>query len=148
MPAPVATSVPPVDSAPVPQVKEEEELLELQMHLVEHADENMPTPLPVLESETPVAEVPTTPVWDEEAEQHRRAAERLQKLRSLSFNFNAADSNNEFETVPAYIRRNMELYNSSNTVENFYSNYEVRADDKNQVQLSTINTFLEGKRPD
>jgi cell division protein FtsZ len=148
MPAPVATSVPPVDSAPVPQVKEEEELLELQMHLVEHADENMPTPLPVLESETPVTEVPTTPVWDEEAEQHRRAAERLQKLRSLSFNFNAADSNNEFETVPAYIRRNMELYNSSNTVENFYSNYEVRADDKNQVQLSTINTFLEGKRPD
>ena len=148
MPAPVATSVPPVDSAPVTQVKEEEELLELQMHLVEHADENMPTPLPVLESETPVAEVPTTPVWDEEAEQHRRAAERLQKLRSLSFNFNAADSNNEFETVPAYIRRNMELYNSSNTVENFYSNYEVRADDKNQVQLSTINTFLEGKRPD
>ena len=148
MPAPVATSVPPVDSAPVTQVKEEEELLELQMHLVEHTDENMPASLPVLESETQVAEVPTTPVWDEEAEQHRRAAERLQKLRSLSFNFNAADSNNEFETVPAYIRRNMELYNSSNTVENFYSNYEVRADDKNQVQLSTINTFLEGKRPD
>ncbi len=148
IPTPVTACVPPIEAASVPEVKEEEELLELQMHLVEHADDQMPEALPVLESQILSAETITMPEWDEEAEQHRRAAERLQKLRSLSFNFNAADSNNEFETVPAYIRRNMELYNSSNTVENFYSNYEVRADDKNQVQLSTINTFLEGKRPD
>jgi cell division protein FtsZ len=56
-------------------------------------------------------------------DQKRRAAERLQKLRNLSFNINAADPNNEFESVPAYIRRNMELYNNPSTVENFYSNY-------------------------
>jgi cell division protein FtsZ len=142
-PAPVAQV-----ETPAPVAKEEDELLELQMHLVERTEQEVPQPLPVLESNLPVATQSTTSEWDEEAEQHRRAAERLQKLRSLSFNFNAADSNNEFETVPAYIRRNMELYNSANTVENFYSNYEVRSDDKNQVQLSTLNTFLEGKRPD
>lgn len=95
----------------------------------------------------PSAEEP--PLVDEAEEQKRRAAERLQKLRNLSFNINAADPNNEFETVPAYIRRNMELYgNSITAVENFYSNYEVRSDDDNQIKISTINTFLDGKKPD
>lgn len=85
---------------------------------------------------------------DEVDIQKRKAAERIQKLRNLSFNINSADPNNEFETVPAYIRRNLELYNSVSHVENFYSNYEVKADDKNQGQISTINTFLDGKKPD
>ncbi len=138
--------MPVVEQKPV--IKEEEELLELQMHLVEHIDGDMPEPLPVLETSASEMTTSTFVELDEEAEQQRRATERLQKLRSLSFNFNAADSNNEFETVPAYIRRNMELYNNTHTVENFYSSYEVRSDDKNQVQLSTINTFLDGKRPD
>ena len=46
---------------------------------------------------------------DETEELRRRAMERIAKLRNLSFNINAADPNNEFETVPAYLRRNMEL---------------------------------------
>jgi cell division protein FtsZ len=85
---------------------------------------------------------------DEAEEQKRRAAERIQKLRSLSFNINAADPNNEFETVPAYIRRNLELYNTISNVENFYSNYEVKTDENNKTQISTLNTFLDGKKPD
>ena len=86
---------------------------------------------------------------DENEDQQRRATERLKKLRNLSFNINAADPNNEFETVPAYIRRNMELYgNSAQVVENFYSNYEVKTDENNQTKISTINTFLDGKKPD
>jgi cell division protein FtsZ len=85
---------------------------------------------------------------DEVEQQKRRAAERIQKLRNLSFNINAADPNNEFETVPAYIRRNLDLYNSISHVENFYSNYEVKSDDRNNAQISTINTFLDGKKPD
>ena len=96
---------------------------------------------------TTAAEDPALP--DEAEEQKRRAAERLHKLRNLSFNVNSADPNNEFENVPAYIRRNMELYgNSFSAVENFYSNYEVKNDDNNQTQISTINTFLDGKKPD
>jgi len=78
----------------------------------------------------------------------RRAAERLQKLRNLSFNVNAADPNNEFETVPAYIRRNLDLYNTFTSVENFYSNYEVRKDDEQSARISSLNTFLDGKKPD
>ena len=89
-----------------------------------------------------------SPVGNDAEEQKRRAAERLQKLRNLSFNINAADPNNEFESVPAYIRRNMELYNTVSSVENFYSNYTVKDDGKGSANISTINTFLDGKKPD
>ena len=92
------------------------------------------------------AEEPAT--QDDTDDPKRRAAERINKLRNLSFNINAADPNNEFETVPAYIRRNLELYNTISNVENFYSNYEVKTDENNNTEISTINTFLDGKRPD
>jgi len=86
---------------------------------------------------------------NDDEDQQRRATERLKKLRNLSFNINAADPNNEFETVPAYIRRNMELYgNTSNAVENFYSNYEVKSDENDQITISGFNKFLDGKKPD
>jgi len=89
------------------------------------------------------------PAMQDEAEElKRRAAERINKLRNLSFNINAADPNNEFETVPAYIRRNLELYNTISNVENFYSQYEVKTDNNNTTEISTINTILDGKKPD
>jgi cell division protein FtsZ len=85
---------------------------------------------------------------DETEESRRRAMERIAKLRNLSFNLNATDPNNEFESIPAYLRRNMELHNSIADVESFYSNYTVKSDQNNQAEISTINTFLEGKKPD
>src|SRR5204863_4142616 len=88
------------------------------------------------------------PMADEAEEQKRRAAERLHKLRNLSFNVNGTDPNNEFENVPAYIRRNMELYGSNSHIENFYSSYEVKKGADNKTEISTINTFLDGKKPD
>jgi cell division protein FtsZ len=115
----------------------------------------------VIRNDIPAAEVPAshhtqpTPSRTEEPalqdvaeEQKRKAAERLQKLRNLSFNLNAADPNNEFDAVPAYIRRNMELYNNYSSVENFYSNYTVKDDGNNKASISTINAFLDGKKPD
>jgi cell division protein FtsZ len=100
---------------------------------------------PVSMAEQPAEE----PAMQDEAEGlKRRAAERINKLRNLSFNMNAADPNNEFETVPAYIRRNLELYNTVNNVETFYSQYEVKADQNNHGEISTINSFLDGKKPD
>jgi len=87
---------------------------------------------------------------DDVEEQKRRAAERIQKLRNLSFNVNnASDSNHEFDAVPAYIRRNMELFgNTLTSVENFYSKYTVNKDETNNSPISSINTFLDGKKPD
>ena len=138
---------------PVPEPKvasvEQEELLDLQMQLVER-DDIPAADMPMAHlTQTPLAsDIEDLPMADEMEEQKRRAAERLNKLRNLSFNVNSADPNNEFETVPAYIRRNMELYNNNTQVENFYSSYEVKPDNNNKVQISSINTFLEGKKPD
>lgn len=128
---------------------DEEELLELQMQIIERdAIPAADKPL-AHQAQTPLLpEVEDSAMQDETEEQKRRAVERLHKLRNLSFNVNAADPNNEFETVPAYIRRNMDLYNNNTQVENFYSSYEVKTDQNNQTQISTINTFLEGKKPD
>ena len=85
---------------------------------------------------------------DETEELRRRATERIAKLRNLSFNVNAADPNNEFETVPAYLRRNMDMTVQIADVETFYSNYTVKPTEDNKIELSTINTFLDGKKPD
>ncbi|MBC7902978.1 MAG: cell division protein FtsZ [Gemmatimonadaceae bacterium] len=127
--------------------KEEEPSFELQLVIKDElpaADE--PRALQTQNQQTSLAEEPA--LLDEAEEQKRRAVERIQKLRNLSFNINASDANNEFETVPAYIRRNLELYNTVSPAENFYSNYEVKADENNSAQISTINTFLDGKKPD
>ena len=87
---------------------------------------------------------------DNAEEQRKKVAERIQKLRNLSFNINnSSDPNNEFESVPAYVRRNMDLFgNTLASVENYYSKYTVEQDENNQTQISTINTFLDGKNPD
>lgn len=86
---------------------------------------------------------------DDAESQKRRAHERIQKLRNLSFNMNTADASTEFDSVPAYIRRNMELFgNTLTSVENFYSKYTVKPDENDKGQISSINTFLDGKKPD
>lgn len=87
---------------------------------------------------------------DDAEDQRRKVAERIQKLRNLSFNINSAsDPNNEFDAVPAYVRRNLDLFgNTMASVENYYSKYTVEKDEHNQTQISTINTFLDGKKPD
>jgi cell division protein FtsZ len=132
-----------------PPVATTEEQETFDMQLVIRND------IPAADAPTIQAQLPTnSPVedlredGDVAGEEKRKAAERLQKLRNLSFNLNAADPNNEFEAVPAYIRRNMELFNNTATVENFYSNYTVEPDTRNGSQISTINSFLDGKKPD
>jgi len=87
---------------------------------------------------------------DNSEEQRRKVAERIQKLRNLSFNINnGADPGVEFDAVPAYVRRNLDLFgNTITSVENYYSKYTVEQDENNQTQISTINSFLDGKKPD
>ncbi|MEO6820840.1 MAG: cell division protein FtsZ [Ginsengibacter sp.] len=87
-------------------------------------------------------------IIDESQDLKRKAMERISKLRNLSFNVNATDPHNEFESVPAYLRRNMELHNSIANVESFYTNYTVKSDENNKAEIGTINSFLDGKKPD
>ncbi|TDX00252.1 cell division protein FtsZ [Dinghuibacter silviterrae] len=128
---------------PTPSFPEEAPTFDMQLVIKDQPSQPR-NPQPVL----PYTPEPTQPGPDEMDEQRRKAAERLQKLRNLSFNVNAPDGGNEFEAVPAYVRRNMELYNTVNSIENFYSNYTVKSSEDNKGEISTINTFLEGKKPD
>ena len=129
------------------QVQEDEPVIEMQLVVKPQkaAEEEQ-----LVQQTQPImmSNVEEPALQDETEELRRRATERIAKLRNLSFNINAADPNNEFETVPAYLRRNMELHNSIADVESFYSNYSVKTDENNQAEISTINTFLEGKKPD
>jgi cell division protein FtsZ len=42
----------------------------------------------------------------------------------------------------------MEMYNSKTQIENFYGNYEVKEDPSKQGPINTLNSFLNGKKPD
>lgn len=136
-------------SQPAPQQQEPQR----QPVKPKEPEENMEFQLVFKEDQpqTPAQTITSYDINDEEEDQKRRAAERIQKLRNLSFNMNSsADGvNSEFDNVPAYIRRNMDLFgNTLNSVENFYSKYTVKTDENNDSKISTINTFLDGKKPD
>ncbi len=122
----------------------------MQMQLVVKDSTKAAEDKPIVQHTQPIMMSPVEDpaMQDETEELRRRATERIAKLRNLSFNINAADPNNEFETVPAYLRRNMEMHNQIADVESFYSNYTVKTDDNNKAEISTINTFLHGKKPD
>jgi cell division protein FtsZ len=123
---------------------ETDELIELVFHEAPVAA--LPVQEEVVSFEQPIEE--PAPIDEAEA-QRARAAERLYKLRNLSFNFNAQDPNNEYESIPAYVRHNLQVHNTTlASVEKFYSSYSVGKDENNVTQISTINTFLEGKKPD
>ena len=130
-------------------VKEDEPIFEMQM-VVKEPQKAAEVQKPIVQQTQPImmSNVEERAMPDETEELRRRAMDRIAKLRNLSFNINAADPNNEFETVPAYLRRNMELNNSVADVESFYSNYTVKSSDNNQAEIGTINTFLDGKNPD
>ncbi|MCO5285602.1 MAG: cell division protein FtsZ [Chitinophagaceae bacterium] len=123
-----------------------------EMQLVEKSSNNTTEQVdePKVSQTLPImtSDVEEPPMVDKTDDLRRRATERIEKLRRLSFNVNAADPNNEFETVPAYLRRNLELHNSIANVETFYSNYTVRSDENNQVEISSLNNYLSGKKPD
>ncbi len=123
---------------------ESEDLFELVFH--EEINQEV-TITPVPEDLINILDEPNP--FDEAEAQRAKAAERIHKLRNLSYNFNASDPNNEYDTVPAYVRHNLQVHNNTlASVEKFYSSYAVGMDDNNVAQISTINTFLEGKKPD
>ena len=126
----------------ISEINEQDSIDEMPMQLImkERSAQRIPEPSTIVEDHH----------FNEDEEQKRRAAERIQKLRNLSFNMNnPADPNNEFDVVPAYVRKNMELFGGTLTsVEQFYSKVTVGKDDNDQPKFSTRNTFLEGKKPD
>lgn len=110
-------------------------------------------------SETPTFERNLSEIELEEKrrfeEQKRQLEERAERLRNLSFNVKSAEqmiNTDDVENVPAYLRKEMNLDKTVSSADKFYSGYTVgmnkNNEDKNQVSINTINTFLDGKKPD
>ncbi|GAA4449720.1 cell division protein FtsZ [Rurimicrobium arvi] len=88
-------------------------------------------------------------------EQKRQLEERAERLRNLSFNVRPSDtasqSSDDIENVPAYLRKETNIDNSVKSNDRFYSGYTVgvqQHSDKAEISINTINTFLDGKKPD
>jgi cell division protein FtsZ len=130
--------------APKPWSEEEEAVAGITL--------SFETPVPAPTQAEPVAvqeyQVNMQADNQEEEEQKRRAKERINRLRNLSFNAQNLDGNSEFEQVPAYLRRDLNLHNSIANVEDFYSRAQVKTDENNQTSISTLNNFLHGHKPD
>ena len=80
--------------------------------------------------------------------QKRAFDERASKLRSMSFNVNKADIDSDDNNIPAYMRQNKVLDQHPASSEDVYSNVKVNSGNTNGSNISTINTFLNGKNPD
>jgi cell division protein FtsZ len=83
-------------------------------------------------------------------EQKRAFEDRASRLRSLSMNLRANENGDEIESVPAYMRKNMNIENPQASSDSFYSGYTVGMNGRQdgQAGIKTINTFLDGRKPD
>lgn len=85
-------------------------------------------------------------------EQKRALEERAERLRRLSFNVKGGEGSDELENVPAYMRKNMPLGKDGQSGNDTgYSGYSVGMNPEQnggQAHIQTLNTFLEGKKPD
>ncbi len=84
-------------------------------------------------------------------EQKKALEDRAERLRRMSFNIKGSEANDEMENVPAYVRKNLNIDNGVASADTFYSKYSIGVNDdkeNNQASIQTINTFLDGKKPD
>jgi cell division protein FtsZ len=129
---------------------EEKRADEIPMQIVMKNEE--PTPEPI------VMKIGERVLTQDEIEEKRRFEEqkrsledRAERLRRMSFNIKGADSSDEMEAVPAYMRKNLKLDNQVASSDAHYSGYTVGMNDpknNSQASIQTINTFLDGKKPD
>ena len=85
-------------------------------------------------------------------DQKRALEERAERLRRLSFNIKGSEGTDDMENVPAYMRRNVDLPQSGGSQDSSYlSGMSIGVNDGQQgkqATIQTINTFLDGKKPD
>ena len=149
-------------------MQEEQKVEEIRMQLVVKNEAEMQVKEQVKEPvREPVREQPRETVsytrgervlTEDELEEKRRfedqkkaLEDRAERLRRMSFNIKGTESTDEMEAVPAYMRKNMKLDNQVASSDSFYSGYSVGVnDDQNKTQgsIQTINTFLDGNKPD
>jgi len=80
--------------------------------------------------------------------QKRAFEDRASKLRSMSFNVSKADISNDEINQPAYMRRNIPLDTHPSSSEDVYSTINVTDAKHGESSISSLNSFLHGKKPD
>ncbi len=80
--------------------------------------------------------------------QKRAFDERASRLRSMSFNVSKADIDNDESNIPAFMRQNKVLDQHPASSEDVYSDIKINNGMSNGSNISTLNTFLNGKNPD
>ncbi len=110
-------------------MQEEKRVEEIRMQLVIKNEEAAKEPV--------VMKIGERILTEDEIEEKRRFEEqkksledRAERLRRMSFNIKGADSNDEMEAVPAYMRKNMKLDNQVPSSDSYYSGYTVGMNDK------------------
>lgn len=135
--------------AKVEEKKEEESSLKLIIRNEEpKAVEQATTPVKIGEHILTADEMEEKKRFEE---QKRALEERAERLRRMSFNVKNSESTDDMENVPAYVRKNMNIDNSVASSDKFLSGYSVGVNDQQnntQASIQTINTFLDGKKPD
>ena len=131
-------------------MQEEKRVEEIRMQLVIKNEETVKEPV--------IMKIGERILTEDEIEEKRRFEEqkksledRAERLRRMSFNIKGTDSNDEMEAVPAYMRKNMKLDNQVPSSDSYYSGYTVGMNDQqndSKAGIQTINTFLDGKKPD
>ncbi len=72
----------------------------------------------------------------------KNAAERVNKLKSLSINLRSHEKLAEYENTAAYVRKNVKLDETEYSAESAVSRYTLGEDSKNQPVIKSENTFL------
>lgn len=80
--------------------------------------------------------------------QKRAFDERASRLRSMSFNVNKADIDSDESNIPAFMRQNKVLDPHPSSSDDVYSDIKINNGTLNGSNISTLNTFLNGKNPD
>ncbi len=83
-------------------------------------------------------------------EQKRALEERAERLRRLSFNVKSGEANDDVENVPAYMRRTKAdgTPEDEKTLSGYGVGYNNPEQQGGPAAVQTINTFLDGKKPD
>jgi len=89
---------------------------------------------------TPVANNDVAKIQNEE--QLKKAQERIQKLKELSFKLKSPNGLTELENEPAYKRRNVELDSTPHSSESQVSRYTLSEGDDKKVEIKPNNSFL------
>ncbi len=128
-------------------IKEEPKQEEIPMQAFVKAEE---TPEPVMKIGERILTADEIEEKRRFEEQKRALEDRAERLRRMSFNIKGTESSDEMEAVPAYMRKNMKLDNQVASSDSYYSGYAVGVNDSQEPKaaIQTINTFLDGKRPD